>query len=99
MVAYLEGELGDTVVAGFLADPLITCYAHSINLCEVYYQAVRASGVRIAREAIATLLGDGVVERKDMSRNFWQRVGMHKSRGGISIPDCFCISLAQRLNA
>lgn len=99
MVAYLEGEPGDTVVAGFLADPSTTCYAHSINLCEVFYHVLRASDLRTAREAIATLFADGVTERKDMSGRFWQRVGMHKARGGISIPDCFCISLAQELSA
>ena len=30
---------------------------------------------------------------------YWQRVGGHKSRGGISLPDCFCIALAEELSA
>ena len=97
MLAYIEGEIGQTVVASLLADPRSTCYAHSINLCEVYYQVMRRTDGRTARSAIASLRADGVVERQDMSRRFWQDVGLHKSRGGISLPDCFCITLAQKL--
>jgi PIN domain nuclease of toxin-antitoxin system len=98
MIAYIEGEPGQTVVATLLADPTAICYAHSMNLCEVYYQIVRRSGIPTARAAIAALYSDGVIERRDMSRHFWQRVGEHKSRGGISLPDCFCITLAQELS-
>ena len=97
MIAYLEGELGDTVVAGLLSDPTAVCYAHSLNLCEVFYQGLRASNLRTARAAMATLRADGMKERRDMNRRFWQRVAGHKSRGGISLPDCFCITLAQEV--
>ncbi len=99
MVAYLEGEPGASVVAAILSDPTAVCYAHSINLCEVFYQALRRSGLPTARAALATIDGDQVIERRDMSRDFWQRVGGHKARGGISLPDCFCITLAQELSA
>jgi predicted DNA-binding protein (UPF0278 family) len=34
-----------------------------------------------------------------MGRRFLQRVGDHKARGRISLPDCFCIALAQELSA
>jgi len=40
-----------------------------------------------------------VIERRDMSRRFWRRVGEHKARGRISLPDCICIALAQELSA
>ena len=36
-----------------------------------------------------------MIERRDKDQRFWQRVGEHKARGRISLPDCFCISLAQ----
>jgi hypothetical protein len=97
MVAYLEGEPGGAVVAALLADPNAVCYAHSINLCEVFYQAIRRSGLPSAHAAMASLWADGVIERRDMSRLFWQRAGQHKARGRISLPDCLCISLAQEL--
>ena len=98
MIAYIEGEPGQAVVASFLADPANECYAHSMNLCEVYYQIIRHSGVTVAQAAINSLYADGVMERQDMSSHFWQRVGEHKARGRISLPDCFCITLAQELS-
>jgi PIN domain nuclease of toxin-antitoxin system len=97
MVAYLAGEPGELVVTALLADPAATCYAHTINLCEVYYHLIRTTDVRRARQGILSLFADGVIERHDMNRRFWQRVGELKARGRISLPDCFCISLVQEL--
>jgi PIN domain nuclease of toxin-antitoxin system len=99
MVAYLENEPGGTIVGSLLADRANTCYAHSLNLCEVYYLAIRRSTTATAEAAIEALFNDGVFERKDNSRRFWKRVGEHKARGGISLPDCYCITLAQELSA
>lgn len=98
MVAYLVGEPGDAVVTALLLDPNAVCYAHAINLCEVYYDTLRATNQAQARQTISTLLADGVIPRRDMSRAFWERVGRLKARGGISIADCFGIALAQTLD-
>jgi len=98
MVAYIAGEPGDAVVASLLSNPSAICYAHSVNLCEVYYDTLRATDERRARQVISTLFADGVIERQTMSRPFWRRVGQLKARGGISIADCFCIALAQELS-
>ncbi len=86
------------MVDALLRDPTEPCYAHSVNLCEVYYDFVRNSNERTAREAISDLFADGVNERRDMSRRFWQAVGRHKARGRISLADCFCITLTQQLS-
>ncbi len=99
MLAYLSGEKGSEVVEALLTDPAEVCYAHAVNLCEVYYDFLRRSDERIAREAVADLLAEGIIERRDLSRRFWQAVGAHKARGRISLADCFCIALAQRLSA
>lgn len=99
MLAYLKGEDGATNVDGLLTSPSVTCFAHAVNLCEVYYDFRRRSDEATAGAAIADLLADGVVERKDLSRRFWQVVGKHKARGRISLADCFCIALAQELSA
>jgi uncharacterized protein with PIN domain len=77
MLAYLKGEAGAPLVDALLKNPAEPCYAHAINLCEVYYDFIRRSDERTAREAIADLLADGVIERKDMSRRFWLGVGQH----------------------
>src|SRR3712207_6314863 len=97
MLAYLKGEPGADVVDTLLRDPASICYAHVVNLCEVYYDFIRRSDERTARAAIKDLYADGVRERKDLNRKFWQRVGQLKARGGISLADCFCIALAQKL--
>ena len=57
-----------------LRDPDVICYAHAINLCEVYYGALRATDERTARQLISDLYADGVVERRYLSRRFWSRV-------------------------
>ena len=98
MVAYLAGEPGATVVNGLLNDPDALCYAHSVNLCEVFYDSLRTTNERQARQTIADLYAAGVIERRTMSRRFWQRVGRLKARGGISLADCFCIALTQELS-
>lgn len=97
MLAYLRAEVGGNVVASLLADPAVTCYAHMVNLIEVYYDFVRRADVRTARRALSVLRADGVIVRRDMSRRFAQAVGQLKARGSISLADCFCIALAQQL--
>lgn len=97
MAAYLTAEPGGQVVRGMLLDAEAVCYAHSINLCEVYYDTLRGLGTQGAQQAVATLMADGVIERRDLSRPFWQTVGRLKSRGRISLADCFGIALAQKL--
>jgi PIN domain nuclease of toxin-antitoxin system len=97
LIAYANGEPGGAVVDALLQDPNGICYAHAINLCEVFYGAARISGQQTARQLITDLFEDGVVERRDISRRFWSRVGLLKARGGISLADCFCVALAQQL--
>jgi PIN domain nuclease of toxin-antitoxin system len=98
MIAYLRNEPGAAVVDGLLQSPDNRCFAHSINLCEVYYDFIRASDEPTAREAIADLFHDGVVERKDLSRDFWFGVGQLKSRHRLSLADCHCVLLARRVD-
>jgi predicted nucleic acid-binding protein len=94
LVAYLWGEPGKEVVAALLSDLSNRCFVHSINLCEVYYQVLRRSDEAMARKAIVGLRADGVLERSDMDEPFWEKVASLKSRGRISIADCFCLGLA-----
>ncbi len=98
MVAYLTGEPGGAMVDALLNDPNAVCYAHAVNLCEVFYDALRQVDKRQALQTIADLRAAGLVERQDMSRRFWQRVAELKARGRISLADCFGIALAQELS-
>jgi PIN domain nuclease of toxin-antitoxin system len=97
MIAYLRGEAGGTAVDRFLNTPGDTCFAHTINLLEVYYDFIRKRDEPTARQALKDLSAIGVVTRRDMSQPFLYQVGQLKARGRISLADCFCIVLAQTL--
>ena len=75
MIAYLRGEQGFADVASLLTDPAQTCYAHAINLLEVYYDFIRRTDERSARTALRILASDGVREQRDINRPFMRRVG------------------------
>ena len=98
MIAYLRGEPGGTDVDGFLNTPADKCYAHTMNLLEVYYDFIRKHNEPIARQALQDLKAAGIIERRDMNQKFIRRVGQLKARGRISLPDCFCIVLAQEIS-
>lgn len=95
LIAYLNGETGGLVVRGLLQRRDARCYAHAVNLCEVYYGYIRDSCEATATNALATLHADGVLPRQDMSPEFWMDVGRIKARGGIALGDCFCVALAR----
>jgi uncharacterized protein len=99
LIAYLNGEAGGDVVDRLLRDPSNSCYAHSINLCEVYYDILRAAGEPVAEQSISDLTAAGVADRADLDSGFWREVGKLKARGRISLADGCCVVLAQRLGA
>ena len=99
MLAYLRREPGEQIVAALLEDFETACYAHVMNLTEVYYITSRDFNKAKALEAIGMLERDGVIFRSDMGVDFWQEVGDMKASGRIALPDCFCLTLAQRLGA
>ena len=44
MLAYLRNEPGAEIVEDALTAPDSHCFAHSINLCEVFYDFFRSAG-------------------------------------------------------
>jgi len=100
MIAYLRGEDGADIVERHLQDDSEPCVAHAVNVCEVYYKAVRRSGVGAANSAIQDLRDQGLVVREDLDEAFWQDVGFHKARmSWLPLADCFVVALATRLDA
>jgi predicted nucleic acid-binding protein len=97
MVAYLRSEPGADVVRQLLRDTTHTCYAHAVNLCEVYYGFARALGEPAAQNLIQDLYAVRVIPREDMDQPFWQDVGHLKATTRISLADCFGIALARRV--
>ena len=99
LIAYLRGEPGSEIVDALLSDPSVSCFAHSINLCEVHYHFLRAADEATATQVLLDLDSVGLIERSDIGRPFWRRVGALKPRGRISLADCFCLALSQELGA
>ena len=66
MIALLLREPGEEVVWVHLLEKDASCVAHSVNLCEVFYDFYRDSGEAAASEAIEDLRWLGVVERNDL---------------------------------
>jgi PIN domain nuclease of toxin-antitoxin system len=98
MIAYLRGEPGADVVRSILHDPTNTCYAHAVNLCEVYYDFLRAADAKTAKAALRDLNGVGIHTRRDMSSRFWTAVGDLKGTiRRISLADCFAVQLSRTL--
>ena len=100
MIAFLRDEQGAGVVEALLLDPGNTCFAHALNLCEVFYGFHREAGEVAARTAMDSLFATGVIPRVDLDDAFWQEAGRHKSAfRRVSLADCLCIALARRLGA
>jgi len=97
MIAYLRKEIGADVVQKVIVDSANICYAHAINLCEVYYDFWRVGGKNAAEQAIEDLLVLGISERNDFDQSFWKEVGKIKVNNKASLADCIAIVLANQL--
>lgn len=97
IIAWLRNEPGAGVVDNAVRDVNSQCFVHAINLCEVYYDAYRRSGVSRADSVVSDLAAVGVVERGDMDQAFWKDAGKLKAGGGISLPDCLGVALTNRV--
>jgi PIN domain nuclease of toxin-antitoxin system len=53
IIAMLRNEAGAEITEQLLLEQ--TCIAHAVNLCEVYYDFLKAENESIAREAISDL--------------------------------------------
>jgi PIN domain nuclease of toxin-antitoxin system len=100
MIAFLKDEPGAEAVHAILRDPSSNCFAHSVNLCEVYCNFLRTNNRPAARHALRDLTRIGVRTRRDMGKDLWLRVGelKHTVRK-ISLADCFALALAEKLDA
>ena len=96
LIAHLSQEAGADVVEERLDDPSSSCFVLAVNLCEVYYDTLKAAGEAVADQVISSLLKAGVEVREDMDEAFWKQVGRPKARGKISLNDCCCLTLVIR---
>lgn len=97
MIAFLRQEIGAEVVESVLIDEDNVCFAHAINLCEVFYDFHKSAGESAAEKAISDLKAIGVIERNDFETDFWKETGRMKSQNKASLADCCAIVLANNL--
>lgn len=99
LIALAENEEGADKLTNYLASDEDACLVHSLNFCEVYYQARRRTSADEASALINGLLGLGFVERADLDGAFWKAVGDLKSmHRKVSQADCCAVALANRLD-
>src|SRR5437879_4979998 len=97
LVAFLLDEPGAEVVHALLLEDGSACYAHALNLCEVFYHFHRESGEAAAQHAIESAFLAGVIPRAGMDVELWQEIGRFKSAlRRVSLADCTCLALARR---
>jgi PIN domain nuclease of toxin-antitoxin system len=98
MIAWLSNEQGADVVDLAIRDINSQCLAHAINLCEVYYDAVRHSGEIHAQSVMNDLQAVRIIERNDFDQAFWQEAGRLKAvHRKVSLADCCAIALTNRV--
>lgn len=98
LIAYLQGEPCGELVDGALSGDSDVCFAHAINLCEVYYGTRRDHGEQIAQQALSILRKAGLATREEMDEGLWQAAGRIKADcRRISLAGCICAALANRI--
>lgn len=104
MLAFLRDEKGADVVEAHLRSGA-PCYAHAVNLCEVFYDVLRATDATRAESEIALLTAAGIEERNDLDGIFWRDMAglivIYRSGKGnrLALGDAFGVILARRLDA
>ena len=97
LIAFLRAEPGGATVREILDEH--RCFAHAVNLCEVYYDFLRAADHATALAALDDLAAAGVVEIDQLARPLWLAAGRLKAQGRISLADCIGLALAAERQA
>jgi len=70
------------------------------SICASLLYLCPTRGEQDAEAVLRDLEDAGIVEREDMDRDFWRQAGKLKADyRRISLADCFCAALANRLDA
>jgi PIN domain nuclease of toxin-antitoxin system len=103
MIALVREEPGIDRVIDALTEPGEQCFAHYLNLCEVYYTTFRRHGEGDAAAVIRVLIDEaGVVPFESPDAAFYWEAGRLRAqvtmaRLSASLADCFCIATARAL--
>ena len=99
IIAFLREETGGDFVCDILDNHPENCTVHAVNLCEVFYDAVRKSGEDEARAVLSDLENIGLVVSRDLNTEFITDVGLIKAKNKLSLADAFAVALAKHYKA
>jgi predicted nucleic acid-binding protein len=102
LIAFLNNEDGaDKAEALFeqVGAGEIELYAMSINLYEVYYDALRHTSVEKAEELLADLYALPITVIENIDRPLIRRAAHFKTSYRMSVADSFALALATQLDA
>ena len=100
LIALADREEGADYLTSLIVNDENTFFVHSLNFCEVYYNAYRSESKNEAEALLAGFLRLGFVLRDDIDLEFCQVAGELKAiHKRVSLADCFAIALTNRLDA
>lgn len=101
IIAWINREPGadivESVIRTALLNPHTPCYMHSLNFCEVFYDAIKRSGETQATNLIADLRALRIIERIDLDSALWMEVGRLKAQYRASLADLCAVVLTKRV--
>ena len=99
LIAFLQDETGGDKLSKLFKVPENEFIMHSINLTEVYYDAVYVSGEEKAQELFETVAELPITILWNLDINFIKLVGKYKTSYKISFADSFVLALAEKETA
>ncbi|MBI3919807.1 MAG: PIN domain-containing protein [Armatimonadetes bacterium] len=97
LIAYLRQEPGHEIVTRRLTAARKgqeILWMHAVNLCEVYYDALRRSGKALAEQLLMDVGGLPIRVCRTIGRPLLRESGRLKAVGGISLADALAVGLA-----
>jgi len=99
LIAFLQNETGGDKLRELFKVPENEFFMHSINLTEVYYDAVYVSGEEKAQELFEKITELPITILWDLDISLIKSVGKYKTSYKVSFADSFVLALAEQEKA
>ena len=99
LIAFFENESGAEKLRELFKMPENEFFMHSVNLTEVYYDAVYVAGEEKAQELFEKVVGLPITILWDLNVSLIKLVGKYKTSYQISFADAFVLALAEKKKA
>ena len=99
LIAFLQNEGGGDILRELFKMPENEFFMHSVNLTEVYYDAVYVAGEEKTQELFEIVVGLPITILWDLNVSLIKLVGKYKTSYQISFADAFVLALAEKKKA